>query len=104
MRLRLVAPLLVAWVAIVAATQARAAYCGAASYGCCNQPVAEAQCSYPACQAQSATSYRLVYDTVVEKRWHTTYKTVHETVLKSVTKTVCKEECRTTMRPCYETC
>src|SRR5438552_6203064 len=102
MRIRLLAPVLV--VALVAAHEARAAHCGAAGYGSCSQPVGEAQCSYSACQAESATSYRLVYDTVVEKRWHTTYQTVHETVMKPVTRTVYRDECRTECRPCYESC
>src|SRR5438105_7615819 len=103
MRTRLVAPLLVACVALIAAHQATAAHCGAPGYGSCSQPVGEAQCSYSACQAESATSYRLVYDTVVEKRWHTTYRTVHETVMKPVTRTVCREECHRASATSHET-
>jgi len=46
---------------------------------------------YSACQQQNRVCYKLVYDTVMEKRWHTSYKTVCETVNKQVTKTCYRE-------------
>ena len=57
-----------------------------------------------ACQQQCKTCYKLVYDTVLEKRWHTCYQTVQETVMKQVCKTCYREECRTCYKTCYETC
>src|SRR5207247_2577295 len=86
------------------AAPATAGHCGAGSYGCCEQPSCDAQCCFPACQAQCRTTYKLVYDTCMETRWHTCYQTVCETVMKPVCKTCYREECKTCFKPCYETC
>jgi len=88
MRMRLAVPLLTALAGLcLAAQQAAASHCGAESYGCSPQPSCDAQCCFPACQQQCKTCYKLVYDTVLEKRWHTCYQTVQETVMKNVCKT-----------------
>src|SRR5262245_3578649 len=98
MRMRLGAPLLVALVGLAIQVQSAAAsHCGAATYSSCSQPCCDAQCCFPTCQAQCKTCYKLVYDTVLEKRWHTCYKTVSETVMKPVCKTCYRDECKT----CY---
>src|SRR5919198_1405370 len=105
MRMRLGAPVLAALAALLWAGQyAAAAHCGAGSYGCSPQPCGDAQCCFPACQAQIKTCYKLVYDTCLEKRWVTCYQTVQETVLKKVCETCYREDCKTCYKPCYETC
>src|SRR5438132_10688732 len=105
MRMRLGVPLLAAFVGLVGAVQtAAAANCGAGKYDSCAEPCCDAQCGFTACQQQCRTCYKLVYDTVLEKRWHTCYQTVQETVMKPVTKTCYREECKTCYKPCYETC
>ena len=77
MRMRLGVPLLAALVGLVGAVQnAKASYCGAAKYDCCSQPCCDAQCCFTTCQQQTKTCYKMVYDTVLEKRWHTCYQTV----------------------------
>src|SRR5438128_151020 len=82
MRIRLVVPLLSALVALFAAMPASANDCGAANAaGAANACDA---CSYPAYKMRTRTKYQLVYDTVVEKRWHTCYQTVEETQMKPV--------------------
>ena len=93
MRMRMGAPLVVAMVSLLAAVQsATASHCGAARFG--SNPCCDAQSCFPACQQQSRVCYKLVWDTVQEKRWHTCYKTVQETVNKQVTKTLYREECK----------
>jgi hypothetical protein len=96
MRMRLGVPLLAAMVGLLGASQyAAAAFCGAAKYASCGEPCCDAQCCFPACQQQTRTCYKLVYDTVLEKRWHTCCQTVQETVMKPVCKTCYREECKT---------
>src|SRR4051794_34739230 len=93
-------PLLLALMGVFAINQhATAQHCGAASYAGCCQPSSDAQCCYSACQQQNRVCYKLVHDTVYEKRWHTSYKTVCETVNQQVTKTCYKNECRTEYKP-----
>src|SRR3954471_22070015 len=105
MRMRLGAPLLVALVGLLGAVQQAAAShcCGAATYSACPESCCDAQCCFTPCQQQCRTCYKLVYDTVLEKRWHTCYQTVQETVMKQVCKTCYREECKTCFKPCYET-
>ena len=99
MRMRLGAPLLAALVGLLGAVQpAAAGDCGAAKYASCPEPCCDAQCCFSSCQQQCRTCYKLVYDTVLEKRWHTCYQTVQETVMKPVCKTCYREECKT----CYK--
>ena len=73
----------------------------------CSTPCCDAQCCFSDCQQQCKTCYKLVYDTVLEKRWHTCYQTVNETVMKPVCKTCYKtvqETCsRTSRRPATRT-
>ena len=85
MRMRLGAPLLVALVGLLGAAQsATAANCGCASYSSCAEPCCDSQCCFTACQQQFKTRYKLVWDTCLEKRWHTCYQTSQETVMKPV--------------------
>src|SRR5688572_24951977 len=105
MRMRLGALLLMASASLLAQVQsASASHCGAAKYGSCSSPCSDAQTCFTSCQQQCKPTYKIVYDNVIEKRWHTTYKTVHETVMKPVKKTCYREECRTEMKTCHETC
>src|SRR5207244_968431 len=105
MRIRKGVPLLVALVGLFAANQvATATHCGAGRFSGCADTSCDAQCCYSACQQQNRVCYKLVYDTVEEKRWHTTYKTVCETVNKQVTKTCYRDECKTVCRPVTKTC
>src|ERR1700687_2398704 len=81
MRMRLGVPLLAAIVGLLGAVQnAGAAPCGTASFGCGKDPCCDTQCCFTACQQQCRTCYKLVYDKVLEPRWHTCYQTVQETV------------------------
>src|SRR5438552_18155752 len=121
MRMRLGAPLLAAVVGLLGAVQlAAAGDCGATRYGSGTQPCCDAQCCFTSCQNQCRTCYKLVYDTVLEKRWQTSYRTVNETVMQQVQKTCYRNECRTCYKtqqctvmktvqeectkPCYSTC
>src|SRR5881227_1242771 len=105
MRMRLGVPLLAAVAGLLGAVQpAAASHCGAATYASCSQPCCEAQTGFTSCQSQCHTCYKLVYDTVLEKRWHTCYQTVQETVMKQVCKTCYREECKTCYKPCNQTC
>src|SRR3954468_11968129 len=106
MRMQVGATLLCAVVAglSMAVQSASASHCGAASYGCCPQPACDAQCCYPTATTQLKTCYKLVYDTVMEKRWTTCYQTVNETVMKTVCRTCYRDECKTCYKPCYSTC
>src|SRR5262249_50328932 len=104
MRMRLMAPLL-ALASLFGLSQiASAQHCGVSTYGCCTQPVCDAQCCFGVCQQQCRTAYKLVYDDVLEKRWQTCYRTVQETVMKQVCKTCYRDECQTCYKPCYQTC
>src|SRR5437763_13052529 len=105
MRMRLGAPLLAAVVGLLGAVQlAAAGDCGATRYASGTQPCCDAQCCFTSCQQQCKTCYKLVYDTLLEKRWHPFYQNVQETVMKPVTKTCYREECKPCYKPCYETC
>src|ERR1700755_1019083 len=102
MRIRKGAPWLIALLATVAASQTASAHLPGAKRFACGDNCGDASSSF-ANQAQTRVAYKLVYDTVMEKRWHTVYKTVSETVNTQVTKTVYKEESSTQYRPCYRT-
>src|SRR5205807_2051819 len=104
MRIRLAAPLLAAAALFGGIRSAAASHCGADGYGCCPEPCCDAQSCFPTCQQECKPSYKLVWDTVMEKRWHTCYHTVHETVMKPVCKTCYREECKTCYKTCHETC
>src|ERR1700680_1721095 len=105
MRMRMGAPLVVALVSLLAATgSASASHCGACGFSIFQKPSCDAQCCFSANQEQNKVVYKLVYDTVTEKRWHTTYKTVQETVNKQVTKTCYREECKTMYRSVPKQC
>jgi len=102
MRMRLGVPLLAAVAGLLGAVHpAAAANCGACSYSGCAQPTCDAQCCFTSCQQECKPKYKLVYDNVLETRWHTCYQTQQECVMKPVCKTCYREECRTCMKPCY---
>lgn len=95
MRMRKEAPLLFALVALLSGVQAASAsHCGAFRFSRCSNACSDAQTCYSTCQQQNRVCYKLVYDTVMEKRWHTCYKTVQETVNRQVSKTCYKDETR----------
>src|SRR5262249_6726209 len=120
MRFRFGAPLAAAALALLGAPAARAGHCGAANYDSCSQPCCDAQTSFASCNNQSKASYKVVYDTVMEKRFHVCHQTVTETVMKPVCKTCYREEqktcyktvketvnqqvCETVCKPVHETC
>src|SRR5262249_41382693 len=102
MRLHKGAPLLLALAVLLGASQtAFAQRCGFFRFSSCSDACGDAQNCYSSCQQQNRVCYKLVYDTVEEKRWHTCYKTVCEVVNKEVTR--CREECRTMYRDCHVT-
>src|ERR1043165_4048700 len=104
MRTRLATPLLIALAGLFGmAGTAAASHCGAESYGCCNQPTCDAQSCFGAISNLLRPRYQLVYDTVMEKRWHTCYQTVTETVMKPVCKTCYRDEVKTCYKNCTET-
>src|SRR5215472_98275 len=108
MRTRLGTSLAVAAVAVLwASPPARAGYFGATKYTGTPQPVSESQTNFAAGQAGCQPGYQVVYDNVVEKRYHTVYQdsceTVRETADKQVTETVCRPVCETVMKECRTT-
>ncbi|MSQ96505.1 MAG: hypothetical protein EXR98_18410 [Gemmataceae bacterium] len=104
MKIRKGAPLLFALAVLLGVAQAASAsYCGAARFSILRKADCDAQCCYSTCQQQNRVCYKLVYDTVEQKRWHTCYQTVRETVNKQVTRTCYKEECKTMHRACHVT-
>src|SRR5262249_32802156 len=104
MRTRLGASLAAAAVAALwASPSAYAGHTGATKYSACCQPACDAQTNFGAAAAQSRAGYQVVYDTVVEKRFHTCYQTVTETVMKPVTRTCYRDEVRTTYKTVHET-
>ena len=104
MRMRLAVPILAAALGLMAMVPAaQASNCGCTGYSCGSDPCCDAQCSFSNCSSGSHVAYKLVYDTVMEKRFHTCYKTVTETTTKQVCRTCYKEECHTEMRPCTRT-
>ncbi len=101
MKMRKGAPLLFALATLLSAVPvASASTCGAVSYACCDG-CGDAQNCFSVCQQQNRVCYRLVYDNVMEKRWHTCYKT--ECYTNQVTKTCFREECQTRFRECHVT-
>ena len=101
MRMRLGAPLVCAAAGLLwAAAPAHAGLLGATKYANCPDACCDAQCCFDAVQQQTRTRYQLVYDNVMEKRFHTCYQTVTETVMKPV----CRTCYRTEQKTCYKTC
>src|SRR5215210_7155258 len=101
MRMRKGAPLLFALAAMLGLAQAASAGpLGLHRFSVMRNTDCDAQCCYSSCQQQNRVCYKLVYDTVEEKRWHTCYKTVCETVNKQVTKVCYRDECKTMYRNC----
>src|SRR4051794_2392305 len=101
---RLGAPLLAVLVGFCTVQTASAAHCGAGGYDCCDQCGCDGQTSFSAIhRLLGRPGYKLVYDTVLEKRWHTCYQTVQETVNKQVCRTCYRNETKTCYKPCYET-
>ena len=99
MRMRNAATLLLTMASVLATVgAARASHCGAASYSSCCQPASDAQCCYPSAAQQMKVCYKLVHDTVIEKRWVTCYQTVNETVMKQVSRTCYRDETKTCSR------
>jgi hypothetical protein len=96
------APLLFALAALLGAAQtASASHCGFFRFSSCSDPCCDVQNCYSSCQQQNRVCYKVVYDTVEEKRWHTCYKTVCEMCTKQVTR--CREECKTMYKECQVT-
>src|SRR2546421_636298 len=102
MRMRKGAPLLFAMAALLGAVQsASASHCGFFRFSACRDACSDAQNCYSSCQQQNRVSYRLVYDEVQEKRWHTCYQTVCETENRQVTRY--RDECKTMYKECHVT-
>ena len=105
MKMRLGAPLLLAMAGLFGlGSSAQASHCGCTQYAGWSNPCCDAQCCFTASQAQTKASYRLVYDTVTEKRFHVCHQTVCETVMRPVCKTCYRTEQRTCYKQCCETC
>ncbi|MCY2948287.1 MAG: hypothetical protein NTZ71_08945 [Planctomycetota bacterium] len=104
MKLRLGVPIVAALVGLLGFTPAASAsHVGAGNFSSCCNPCDDAQGVFSSAWRLFKPRYQLVFDTVLEKRWHTTYQTVNETVLKDVKKTCYREETRTCYKPCTET-
>ena len=104
MKMRKVAPLLFALAALLGSAQAASAsHCGFFRFSSCRDSCGDAQNCYSSCQQQNRVCYKLVYDTVEKKTWHTCYQTVQEVVQKQVTRTCYKDECKTMYRDCHVT-
>ncbi len=104
MRMRKGAPLLLALAALLSGVQvASAQHCGAGRFSIFRNANCDAQSCYSSCQQQNRVCFKLVYDTVEEKRFHTTYQTVVEKVNKQVTRTCFKDEVKTYYKDCHVT-
>ncbi len=104
MKMRKRAPLLFALIALLGAAQAASAsHCGAARFSIFRNTGCDAQNCFSSCQQQNRVTYKLVYDTVEEKRWHTSYKNETITVNKQVSRVCYKDECRTMYKECKVT-
>jgi hypothetical protein len=98
------APLLFALAALLGAAQAASAsHCGFFRFSSCRDACCDAQNGFSSSQQQNRVCYKLVYDTVEQKRWHTCYKTVTEMCPKQVTRTCFKEVAETRYRDCHVT-
>ena len=73
--------------ALADGSSVRAGHCGAAKYSGECDPCSDAQVSFTSCQNGCKPSYKLVYDTVTEKRFHVCHQTVCDTVMKPVSRT-----------------
>ena len=103
MRNRL-ATLAVTALVLVGAAQARAGLGGLAG-GCnCAPATGECQTNVAACDNQLKPTYKVVYDSVQEKRTKVCYETVKETVMKPVAKTCYRDECKTCYKTVHDTC
>ena len=85
-------------IALLFAAPADASHCGAGSYSACPEVCGD-PCTFSRVCMIFRPRYQMVWDTVVEKRWHTCYQTVTETVLKDVQRTCYQTEERVCMRP-----
>src|SRR5262245_64592061 len=95
------APLAALALALALSADARAGLgglCGGCAHG---SACGDGQSQFAACGNQLQPTYKVVYDTVHEKRFHVCYETVRETVLKRVAKTCYRTECQTAYRPCH---
>src|SRR5205823_3441868 len=93
------------WVAACAilgvGSVAFAGYFGATKYSAAGGGCCDAQSNFAA--GQGPSGQQVVYDNVVEKRYHTSYQTTTETVLKPVTTTTYTCEQRTSYKTVNET-
>ena len=125
MSIRKGAPWLAAFAILSVGSAATAGYFGATKYSAVGGTCCDAQSNFGA--GQGPAGQCVVYDSVVEKRYHTSYQTTTETVMKPVTKTtysceqqthyktvnetaykqvqetVCKPVCETVMKECRTT-
>src|SRR5260370_33963259 len=102
MRMRLGAPLLAAVVSLLGAVQyAAAGHCGREKHSSSSQPCCDAQSCFTPRQQQCRTTYKLVWDSSLEKRRHTRHQTFQETVPKNADKTFYPGDCRTAANPGY---
>ena len=65
----------------------------------CASAKGDPQVNFSACENQTQPSFKLVYDTVKEKRFQICYESVRETVMKPVTRTCYRDECKTCYKP-----
>src|SRR4029077_9637137 len=98
MRIRFAAPLVLALLAQFGAAEAKAGLGGICGWGCTPKAAGDCQVNFATCDSQVKPTYKLVYDTVKEKRFKVCHETVKETVMKPVQKTRCREEEQT----CYK--
>ena len=125
MMIRKGAPWLAALAILGAGSAAFAGHFGTTKYSAAGGGCCDAQSNFGA--GQGASGQQVVYDSVVEKRYHTSYqtttetvmkpvatttysceqrtcyKTVNETAYKQVQETVCKPVCETVMKECRTT-
>lgn len=97
---RMAAPLAVALLTLAGTGTARANLGGLGGVPVGSTPVCgDPQVNFSECQTHTRASYRLVYDSVIEKRFHVCYETVSDTVMKPVCRTLYRDDIQT----CYRT-
>ena len=102
MKIRLGASLAVA-AFVLCGAEAQAGLGGLAGLGSSPCADGDTQANFSACNTHVRATYKLVYDTVLEKRFHVCYQTVQETVMTPVTKTCYRDEYKTCYKPCQQT-
>lgn len=94
------------WVALVCGLMVQPAFAsnlGVGKYASISKGAQDPGCVSPSFCDNYRPTYKLVWDSHLEKRYVTCYKTVSEQSSKTICKTCYKDEVKTIYKPCRET-